>query len=399
VRASAPGCRALRLSTVRLESLASPAFIAALALLVLNDFALKPLFHNALTGKLSDFAGLFALTLFATTLWPRCRRLAAVVIGASFTFWKTSWVEPLIDLLNVALPFTVGRTVDVTDLVALPMIPLAVWVAPRIRPWPLPTALRFGLAAFALVAFTATSRARYVARDTMDVTKTVAVDEASVQALFDGIADERGLRCEVCVPLSEGRVYVPDGDSDVRALIVRLDQRQTLLFTVTGYDRRRGVRALARHVRREIEARFPAIVVIDRTDNLFTVAEGETTLFVIRLAGAVPEENAKRALSSIVESVARGHGLDTDTDTDTDTASATYYLGDNQARPEYRDFVLMPILDRRDLLLVRLSRRSATAAALHRAVTEEITAGLEAEFGAESVTVHDVPAAPPEYAF
>jgi hypothetical protein len=37
----------------RLEELPSPAFIASLALLVLNDFVLKPVFHNALTGKLS----------------------------------------------------------------------------------------------------------------------------------------------------------------------------------------------------------------------------------------------------------------------------------------------------------------------------------------------------------
>ena len=60
----------------RLQSLASPAFITALALLVVNDFALKGLFHNALTGKVSDFAGLFALTLFVATLWPRHARIA-----------------------------------------------------------------------------------------------------------------------------------------------------------------------------------------------------------------------------------------------------------------------------------------------------------------------------------
>ena len=68
----------------RLESLASPAFIASLALLVINDAALKPLLHNAFTGKLSDFAGLFALTLFAATLWPRQRRLVGAAIAAAF---------------------------------------------------------------------------------------------------------------------------------------------------------------------------------------------------------------------------------------------------------------------------------------------------------------------------
>ena len=86
----------------RLESLASPAFIAALALLVINDFALKPLLHNAVTGKVSDFAGLFALTLFVATLWPRHRRLASWAIAAAFTLWKTSYAEPLIEAVLAA---------------------------------------------------------------------------------------------------------------------------------------------------------------------------------------------------------------------------------------------------------------------------------------------------------
>src|SRR5262245_38872672 len=146
----------------RLQSLASPAFIAALALLIINDFALKPLFHNGLTGKLSDFAGLFALTLFVSTFWPRHRRLWACVIALSFTFWKTSYAEPLIEAWNAAVPFVLefGRTVDLTDLVALPMIPLAVWAAPRLEPLPLPRALQVGLAVLAPLAFTATSQPR-----------------------------------------------------------------------------------------------------------------------------------------------------------------------------------------------------------------------------------------------
>src|SRR5215510_1564174 len=152
----------------RLESLASPAFIAALALLVINDFALKPLFHNALTGKLSDFAGLFALTLFVATQWPRHGRLAAALIAATFTFWKTSYAEPLIEAWNAVAPFAFGRTVDLSDLVALPMIPLAVWAAPRVTPWPSSRALQLCLAVFAPIAFTATSKGQSQIRATAE---------------------------------------------------------------------------------------------------------------------------------------------------------------------------------------------------------------------------------------
>src|SRR5262245_5274448 len=179
----------------RLESLASPAFIAALALLIINDFALKPLFHNALTGKLSDFAGLFALTLFVATLWPRHRRLAACVIAVSFAFWKTSYAEPLIEAWNAVVPFAFGRTVDLTDLVALPMILLAVWAAPRLEPLPLPRALQVGLAVLAPLAFTATSQPRAAVRSTLDVSSATELDADSLQAFFDQVAERHGLRC------------------------------------------------------------------------------------------------------------------------------------------------------------------------------------------------------------
>ena len=55
----------------RLDALLRPAFLAALGLLVLNDGLLKPLFHNALTGKLSDFAGVFAFAYACTVVAGR----------------------------------------------------------------------------------------------------------------------------------------------------------------------------------------------------------------------------------------------------------------------------------------------------------------------------------------
>src|SRR4029078_13627425 len=63
------------------------------ALLVTNDLWLKPLFHNALTGKLSDVAVCFLMPLFLATLLgiafacPAAGRLrvAAVVTAVIFT--------------------------------------------------------------------------------------------------------------------------------------------------------------------------------------------------------------------------------------------------------------------------------------------------------------------------
>jgi hypothetical protein len=172
----------MRSLSERFTSLASPAFIAALVLLVVNDFALKPLLHNALTGKLSDFAGLFALTWFVAAAWPRRRRLTAALVGAAFVFWKTGYSEPLIAWLDAAVPFAVGRTVDLIDLVALPMVPLALWMEQRLEPMPLPRALTIGLAVLAPVAFTATSRAPFVVRSTTRVSARSPERKASYKS-------------------------------------------------------------------------------------------------------------------------------------------------------------------------------------------------------------------------
>ena len=384
----------MRVPANRQESLASPAFLAALALLVLNDFALKPLFHTALTGKLSDFAGLFALTLFVATLWPRQRRVVALVIAAAFTFWKTTYAEPLIQWLNAVSPFPVGRTVDLTDLVALPVIPFAAWAAPQLRAWAWPKLAQLGLAAIALVAFTATSRARYVERDAMDVTRVAVVDEVALQELFDGVAEEQGLRCEVCVPVADRRVYLPVGNSDVRALIVDLDERQTLSFTVTGYDRRRGVRSLARQVRRALDERMPGVAVIDRTADLGVVVDGETTVMTIRVPSVASVAAAKEALSATVAAVAEAHGFEPD------PASGTHYLRAGAYRGlQHGGFVLAADLDDGDVLLVRLTSRWSNARELQGVVTDDLAARLRAQFGAGNVVVHDLAPPPVEWAY
>lgn len=376
--------------SARLESLASPAFIAALALLVVNDFALKPLFHNILTGKLSDFAGLFALTLFAAALWPQRRHFAAWVIAVSFTFWKTSYAEPLIESLNAMSPMAFGRTVDLTDLVALPMIPLAVWAAPRLTPWPTPRVLQLALVGVALVAFTATSRARYAARNTIDVTRQATIDEPVLQTFFDEIADESGLRCQVCVPLSEGRVYVPGADSNVHALIVELDG-QTLGVTATGHDRERGVRVLARRVRSEIEERFPSLTVIDSTTGPAFEIEGETTIFVVRGLSETDSEQQKATFSSIVDDIARARGLE---------AHGRYYYMLDGNSPERSSFRVVPALDTDGMLLVKVaSRYGPVTDVLHQAVDEELGERLAAAFAPENVTRHVAPKPPPEWIF
>jgi hypothetical protein len=115
--------------------LTHPLWLFALAVLLLNDHVLKPepALAGALTGKLSDFAGLIvAPPLVATLLGPRrpwVRTLSCVLVGAAFVAIKVSppcarGLEQI--LFAIGVPSRIW--VDPTDLVALPSL----WLAQRI---------------------------------------------------------------------------------------------------------------------------------------------------------------------------------------------------------------------------------------------------------------------------
>jgi hypothetical protein len=129
-------------------------------LLLLNDLVLKSAFHNALTGKLSDVAGMVVLATLGCALWPGRRWIVAACASAGFVYWKSASSEPLIELVNAVSPMRVGRVVDPTDLVVLPLAWLVAFAVPRVRvaererPW---TPWVAGLAVFAL-ASTSTAR-------------------------------------------------------------------------------------------------------------------------------------------------------------------------------------------------------------------------------------------------
>ncbi|MFO0615580.1 MAG: hypothetical protein U0414_23505 [Polyangiaceae bacterium] len=114
------------------RALARPAWGVALGVLVLNDHMLKGagILPGWLTGKLSDFAGLFvagvllaALTVART---PRRVAIAQVVVGAGFTAFK---LVPVLSVAAEGVFALVGLSwrvvADPTDLLALPVLALA----------------------------------------------------------------------------------------------------------------------------------------------------------------------------------------------------------------------------------------------------------------------------------
>lgn len=93
-------------------------------ILITNDFYFKYRFHNELTGKLSDFAGLFAFPYFLSTIFKR--RIKSIYFFTSFLFiwWKTGYSQFLINLAN-EYGLLVHRTVDYIDLIALIILPVS----------------------------------------------------------------------------------------------------------------------------------------------------------------------------------------------------------------------------------------------------------------------------------
>jgi hypothetical protein len=101
------------------STLTSKVFVCAIGLLLLNDFLLKPLFHNWITGKLSDFAGLYALGLLLASMSPKRARVSLCVLALAFAFWKSEFATPFITQFNWISPLSIWRVADATDLLAL----------------------------------------------------------------------------------------------------------------------------------------------------------------------------------------------------------------------------------------------------------------------------------------
>lgn len=149
-----------------LHLLTTTGFLPGLFLLLANDFLFKPLFNNWLTGKLSDFAGLFIFPLFLTAFAPKFKRAIYISTALAFTFWKSIYSEPLIDWWNALSAFKVARVADPTDLIALVVLPLSYiyFRQQERRPahtnrFALSRLVTSGVVLLSLFAFTATSRA------------------------------------------------------------------------------------------------------------------------------------------------------------------------------------------------------------------------------------------------
>lgn len=120
------------------HTLTHPLFWAALGLLLLNDHILKQAraLPGAITGKLSDFAGLLVAPVLLAALLRARGRLGRMAVFACVAgvFAAIKLSRPLADVLEAITAYTPlpwRLWCDPTDLVALSVLPLAWWLAGR----------------------------------------------------------------------------------------------------------------------------------------------------------------------------------------------------------------------------------------------------------------------------
>ena len=169
-------------------------YAIALFLLVLNDHVLKSAFPGFVTGKLSDFAGVFAFAAFFASAMPRRAAAICVATGALFIWWKSPLSQAVVNALGVS------RVVDWTDLAALIVLPFAYRMAVR-----KPIEWRPSIVWVSLFAFAATSPAQRSVRlahnDALNHYQTrMAIDEvvrSLVQCGVDAIAHPEETTLEI----------------------------------------------------------------------------------------------------------------------------------------------------------------------------------------------------------
>ena len=142
------------------QKLGNPVFLTALVLLLLNDFLWKRIFGNTITGKLSDFAGLFAFAYCFSCLLPSRAKMVHIATGLFFVIWKSPVVQPLIDGLNI-IGIPLVRVVDYTDLWALLILPLSYRCYSKANSYQVRAIAWNTILAISFFAFSATSQIRH----------------------------------------------------------------------------------------------------------------------------------------------------------------------------------------------------------------------------------------------
>lgn len=136
--------------------------LLSFVILVVNDEWAKQAYPGWMTGKISDFAGLFLFALILRKVFPTYFKLSGIILAGSFFLWKSPLSSSLLATWNESGIWHLERVIDYTDWIAVSIIPLS-WLPvfgqqERLQ-FALPGYFRNGgIAVFCLLVFCSTSR-------------------------------------------------------------------------------------------------------------------------------------------------------------------------------------------------------------------------------------------------
>jgi len=230
-------------------------FIASLGVLVVNDLYLKFAFSNWLTGKLSDFAGLFFVALILCAVFPRSNLRALTGLAVVFAFWKSPLSEPFIVAVQDLGIDWFGRIVDYSDLIALAVLPVAACMkddSPRqaghVKVFRKTAAIpMLGITAIAVAG---TSYVPYTYNFTIRTSRvTKNLDVAAAAAIVQEIAEREKLACVACDHSKDGVVF---HDPWIRLAYV-IENGRTMKFTISGRTKNTNYSDTDDRIRKMIE--------------------------------------------------------------------------------------------------------------------------------------------------
>jgi hypothetical protein len=210
-------------------------FLISLVVLLLNDTYLKHHYAGLLTGKLSDFSGIFLVSLILFALLPRWPYSVSSVVVATFVWWKSPLSDKFIWLVHTAGGAGFGRIVDYTDLFALTIVPLAYVMGQRVEFYQIsmPTLRRVLAIPMLLIAFLATLGTSVIRlHQNYEVRETNKSDEISAPLAADmirSVAEGNGLKCISCERLTETAKY--GGGSITLEYAIKTDR---IVFHISG---------------------------------------------------------------------------------------------------------------------------------------------------------------------
>lgn len=211
---------------VNFNLLRSKLFLVGLVFLILNDQYFKLAHPNWITGKLSDFAGLFVFPIFLSAVSEKSIRLNYVLAALIFIIWKSPIVEPLITAGQaIGIPF--HRTIDYSDFIALTILPFSYKYLSTI---PLSGIInkKLSINAFALICFVCLTSTSLAPNFTGEINKTYKFRTSK----SDLIMEIKKLNCELGTRLSDTgdslyvlRNLIIENDSVIKNATFRIEDK------------------------------------------------------------------------------------------------------------------------------------------------------------------------------